>query len=368
MAAHLDAGDRACGFLAPTRFASAAVRTLLVRDINGDGAPDIIASGNQVDELNAFSLFLNRGDGTFEPERLIPTGFGQRIEDAGDFNGDGSVDLLASDYWSLGIVLYEGPTFAVTRPYVTATHGGPSFAIDFDGDGKQDVVSLSVGSGNPLRAHFFRGNGDGTLAPKTTFETGFGNVATPSRRMINGALEILIGERSNRLGILHYANGNLSVSSLPVGPGLNFANTFGDVNGDGVADVIDTTDAEGPNESVFVALGNTDGTFGERRQLTTPRSMELPVAVRVLDFDLDGRADLIVQDVGASHLQWFRGDGKGNFSAPLSIDAGGIVNAFAIADVDADGRPDLIVTNDDHMISIVINARPCAPRRHAASH
>ena len=46
----------------------------------------------------------------------------------------------------------------------TATHGGPSRFADYDGDGIPDVVSLSFGSGNPVRVHLFRGLGGGSLA------------------------------------------------------------------------------------------------------------------------------------------------------------------------------------------------------------
>src|SRR6476469_9225012 len=44
------------GFAAPVRYPSPADQALLVRDLDGDGAPDIIASGNQVDEQAAFAL------------------------------------------------------------------------------------------------------------------------------------------------------------------------------------------------------------------------------------------------------------------------------------------------------------------------
>ena len=359
-----------CGFQAPVRYASAAVQAVIVRDLNADGSPDIIASGNQVDELGAFSLFVNRGDGTFEPERTIMSGFGQKIEDVADFNGDGIPDLLASDYWSNGIATYlGGPAlqFDGGTHHGTATHGGPSFAIDYDGDGRTDIVSFSFGSGNPVRLHLFHGNGDGTFAPKVTFDTALANAAAPSTRVIGGALEFLVNERSQRMGILRYANGNLSVSTISGGPGFNLTSTFADVNGDGVADIIDTTDDGADwHDPIFITLGNADGTFGERRRLTTERRMTLPVVVRAADLDGDRRVDFVAADFRASSVYWWRGDGNGNFAEERRIDTGGPVDTFVVADVNGDGRPDLISGNDDRTISVIINAGPCVPRRRAA--
>jgi len=361
-----------CGFQEPVRYASASVQAVLVRDLNGDGAPDIIASGNQVDELGAFSLFVNRGDGTFQPERMIASGFGQKIEDVADFNGDGIRDLLASDYWSNGIATYVGHPglqFDSGTAFGTATHGGPSIATDYDGDGRTDILTFSFGSGNPVRLHLFHGNGDGTFAPKMTFETGLANAASPSMRVAGGALELLVNERSQRLGLLRYANGTLSVSTVPVGPGFNLTSTFADINGDGIEDIIDTTDDQAdPREPIFIDLGNADGSFGARRRLTTPRSVTLPVVIRAADLDGDGRVDLVGSDFQISNLYWWRGDGTGNFAAARPIDAGGPVDTFVLADVNGDGRADLISANNDRTISVIINAGPCGPRRRAARH
>src|SRR4051794_23474244 len=125
------AADSACShFRPPVTYSSSAKTALLVRDIDGDGAPEIVVSGNQVEQRGAFSLFANRGNGTFDTERLIAAGAGQRIEDAADFNGDGILDLLASDYLSNGIAVYLSPQFESSRAYGTATHGGPSLTPD----------------------------------------------------------------------------------------------------------------------------------------------------------------------------------------------------------------------------------------------
>lgn len=365
------------GFEAPVRYSSSADQVVLVRDLDGDGSPEIITSGNHVDELGTFSLLVNRSDGTFMPERLIESHFGEQLEDVGDLNGDHIPDLLASDYFSNGIVVHRGKgllQFDTGTPYGTATHGGPSLIDDYDNDGRADIISFSFGSGNPVRVHLFRGEGDGTLSPKTTVETFLANAASPSTRRINGALEIVASEHSGHLGLFRFANGSVSFSLIPAGPGLDLASTFADVNGDGVADIVDTDDAgpgsdTNPLDSIFVTLGKADGTFLDRKQLSGRRQVALPVAVRTGDFDGDGHTDLVVSDFHAPRLYYFRGDGTGNFAEGVPIDAGGPINDFKAADVNRDGHLDLVTANDDHSVSVILNRGTCLPeRRRAVKH
>ena len=340
----------AVAFQAPVRYPASAENAIVVRELDGDGAPDILTSGNHSDEVSAFSLFTNRGDGTFATERLVSTGFGEQIEDAGDF-------LVASDYWSNGIVVYAPQRVA----YPTATHGGPTRIIDYDGDGIADLVSLSYGSGNPVRVHLFRGRGDGTFETKRTFETGVANGASLSYRRMNGAIELLVSERAGNLAIIRIGASSVSVTRLPAGPGFDLGAAFIDVNGDGIADVIDTDDGASASESIFVTLANANGGFQERKQILRPRHVSFPYLIRGADLDGDGRMDIVVSDFQASKLYWFRGDGTGNFEEGEAIDAGGPVNDFAIADLNHDGRPDLVTVNNDHTISVIIN-RGVRPR------
>jgi hypothetical protein len=357
------------GVALPVRYASSADKVVLVRDLDGDGAPEIIASGNQVDELGAFSLLPNRGDGSFAAERLIASGFGETLQDVGDLNHDHVPDLLVSNYFANGIVVYRGNgtlQFDGGTPYGTATHGGPSLIIDYDHDGTPDVISFSFGSGNPVRLHLFRGLGDTTLGAKTTFETGLANADFPSSRTINGVLELIVSERSGNLGLLRYVSGVVSVSRIAAGPGFDLSSVFADVNNDGIADIVDTETSESTNEPIFVTLGNADGTFQERRQLAHPRKVTFPV-VRVRDIDGDGHADIIVSSLQATSLYLYRGNGAGDFEEGIAIDAGASVNAFDIGDVNGDGYLDLVTANNDHTVSVIVNRGPCHPTRRRAA-
>lgn len=358
-------------FEAPARYPVSADQVVLVHDLNGDGTPDIITSGTHVVAYNAFSLLLNRGDGTFGAERLVASSSGERLEDVGELNGDGNLDLVASNYFANGIVVYRGVgplQFDGGTAYGTATHGGPSRILDYDRDGVADLVSLSFGSGNPVRVHLFRGDGHGGLSAKTTLDTDLANGDSESSRIVNGTLEILVAEHSGHLGLLRFVNGGVSISRTSAGPGLDRASVFADLNGDGVADIVDAVDDSSPTEPIFVTLANGDGTFRERTRLQDPRQVAFPTAVQVADLDGDGRADLIVSDFRADRLLFFRGGGTGNFGSASPIFTGGAANDFKIADVNGDGRPDLLTVNNDHTMSVVINRGPCETRRRSVRH
>jgi len=358
------------GFRTPVRYNSSADNVVLSRDLNGDSAPDLLASGNHVEELSAFSLFVNRGDGTFESERAIASGFGEELESIDDQNRDGIPDLLTSDYWSNGIVVYSGSKALEYKrtPYTTATHGGPSLFVDYDRDGTKDVISFSFGSGNPVRVHLFRGNTDGTLTRGTMFETQLANATTPSIRERAGALEILAGERSGHLSILRYDNGTLSLSTITTAPRFDFSSTFADVNGDGLADIVYTTEPEqgDAQQPVFVMLANAGGSFGDARPLTGARKPVFPVSVAVRDLDGDHRPDIIVSDFRAASLFFFPGHGNGEFGEAQVIDAGSPVNSFTLDDLNGDGAIDIVTANADHTISVVLNDGVCTPPRRRA--
>lgn len=363
-------------FAEPDKYPMTADRVVLARDLDRDGAPDIITSGNNVDELGALSILRNKGNGKFDDEQILPIGFGETLEDIGDLNGDGMSDLLLSDYWSNGIVTYRGAGTLVVSAgvrLVTATHGGPSRIVDYDNDGIADIVSLSFGSGNPVRVHVFRGKSDGTLAPKTSYDTNLANGATLSTRKIGSSLELLVSEHSGSLGLIRVGAEGVAVSRIAIGPGMDLSSAFADVNGDGVADIVATTDHElgasgtSPGEAIFVALGKADGTFGSPTRVSPIRHVAFPVAIRAADLDGDGNVDLIIRDFGATAVVYFRGDGRGGFAEGVAIDAGAVVNDVTVADVNGDGRPDVVTANDDHTISVVINGGACVPlRRHAA--
>jgi hypothetical protein len=180
-------------------------------------------------------------------------------------------------------------------------------AGDFNGDGKQDLITTIYIPGAPgtqtafTAVSIFYGNGDGTL---------------------NGA------------------------TTQSVAPFYDF--TAGDFNGDGVTDLAFLLVY--PPTTLFstvqILLGSTNGTFSQGAAVPIPANVapqEFSPGMAAIALTKDGNLDLLVP---TNVLNVFHGDGKGGFT-PTGIygisPPGGANPEYLFSDVNGDGNQDLIV-------------------------
>ncbi|CAF3946881.1 unnamed protein product [Adineta steineri] len=147
-----------------------------VGDFNGDGKIDIVSA---TQGTNNMGVFINNGAGTFATQITYPTGSSSAPDGiaVSDFNGDGQIDIVTSNYGTnnMGIFLNNGAgTFATQITYPTGSGSGPSVGAvgDFNGDGQIDIVSSNYGLNN---IGIFLNIGAGTFATQVTFTTGSGS-------------------------------------------------------------------------------------------------------------------------------------------------------------------------------------------------
>ena len=120
-----------------------------------------------------------------------------------------------------------------------------------------------------------------------------------------------------------------------------------DVNRDGKPDLVVANVCASSNCTnggvVGVLLGNGDDTF--QAAMSYDSGGQDAESVAVADVNGDGKPDLVVAN-GNGSVGVLLGNGDGTFQAAMSYDSGGTsASSVAVADVNGDGKPDLVVAN-----------------------
>src|SRR5260370_740792 len=98
--------------------------------------------------------------------------------------------------------------------------------------------------------------------------------------------------------------------------------------------------------SVGVLLGNGDGTFQTAVSYDSGGGPFEPAAVAIADLNGDHKPDILVTNAGSSTVGVLLGNGDGTFQPVVVYGSGGLYPAsVAVADVNDDGKPDLLVAN-----------------------
>jgi hypothetical protein len=312
-----------------------------VGDFNGDGKVDIaIAAASGTSSPGPVGVLLGNGDGTFQPA-ITSTGVSSPVAIvAGDFNGDGKLDLAISDSAT-------GETFTLLgtgngsfqTPSAPVPAAGVLDVADLNADGKLDLV---IG-GNPF-VQVFLGNGDGTFAIKDSYLAGeilgvqsivIADFNLDAKPDVATANTILLGNGDGSF------QGNAAISlgnNNSVGSAV-----AGDFNRDGSADIAVISS----NQSAVNILLN-DGT--PKFSLAHTYSLPMPaVSIAAADLNQDGKLDLLLTLTDPvthiSNLTVMLGNGDGSFAPPAVVILGiqGVVTSASVADFNGDHIPDLAV-------------------------
>ncbi len=163
----------------------------------------------------------------------------------------------------------------------------------------------------------------------------------------DGRLDLAVGSSGSNdlLVFLGDGGGGLRrAGSLPAGPDPAEI-AAADLNRDGI---LDLAIANHGVPIVTVLLGEGRGGF---RPAPGPplrvRSQPHPHTIGVCDADRDGSPDLVIDSWGENRFTFLRGDGRGGFAAPgVSIEAGRKpYRNLRLADLDGDGLCDLVAPN-----------------------
>jgi hypothetical protein len=114
---------------------------VVVRDLNGDGIPDLALAYDEYSN-DAVTVFVGNGDGTFRPSRTYSLkGYVPQSITVADFNQDGKPDLAVTDNSGVNILLGNGDgTFQAAQIYMAGSYPSSLVSGNFNRDGYPDLA------------------------------------------------------------------------------------------------------------------------------------------------------------------------------------------------------------------------------------
>jgi VCBS repeat protein len=344
------------------RFAvGAAPGTVAVADFDGDGKLDLAVANEQGSDV---SILLGDGKGGFSPAPGSPFPAGPTPNDIalGDFNRDGRLDLASANHETqhLTVLLGRGrgsfspapgsPVAVAVKPHPHGLAAG-----DFNGDGNLDLATDSWGE-NRLEILFgdgrgsFRTPGAYVAVGKHPYQrirsadlNGDGNADIVSPNLEGGDVSILLGDGKG--GFRQPAGTPSPCGDAP------FNVAIGDVNADGRPDLAivnslsSTADRSG-RDGLTLLLA--DGRGGFTRMAGSPfatgRSPNIPAI-----------GDVVVSSPEGDYVTLFTMTRQDSVGTTTRLPVSGHPKGLAVADLNGDRRAEIVVTlNTANQVAVIL--------------
>jgi hypothetical protein len=342
---------------------------LTIADVDDDGLPDLISSGDSGEVM----VQSSHPDG-FTVSRTLDVGGRAIGVVAVDLNGDARPDIAAVDNQNDRVVVALATAaggFGALQNYSVSVGPTGITAGDFNNDGRVDLAVAAIGP--PGRAAVLLQQANGTFGPSRSTDvddTPIGIAAIQADCDANGYEDLIVTNlESDTISVLRSLGNGMFESMQTIPPADAGGGPIGvavaDFNRDGVSDfAVSNSVTPAGAASVRIFTGSCSAPYAVTSSI---RAGDLVSAVVARDFTGDGIVDLGVINQTANALRVLTGNGNGTFRNGSPDAVSRMPIAIAAGDVDGDGRYDAATANSDpsaNNISVAFNCardEGCAP-------
>jgi hypothetical protein len=229
------------------------------------------------------------------------------------------------------------------------------------------LIDIVTANQDGSSATVLLGVGGGAFAPPVNYATGLQPTSVAVGDVDgDGFPDIVVSSGGNPYGgvgdntvtvLLGNGSGGFTpASGSPITIATGVVRPYGvavaDIDGDGFADIVTTNYG---NSTLSILKSNGNGTFQSPVTVILPAGAN-PGFLKLADVNGDGKPDIVESNFGTGTVGVLLNDGHGGFSAPTYTNVGNGPAGIAVGDINGDGFPDIVVGNTgDNTVSVLLN-------------
>ena len=337
-------------------------------DFDGDGRLDLALATHNAGG-HAVTFALNDGQGGLKLTTGLKFPMTPTAIESADLDHDGALDLAIAalpapgsrDDAAVHVLLGRGAGQFIAGAVATRVRPVGLWIADFTGDGMTDILALDA-DGRTVEVLAYTANGEFKPGARSRLPGKVG----PERltlgdfdldKRLDLALMYDRGGKSEAIVAIVRGDGRgeFKLAARRVVGRRGRALVAADFNGDGLADLTALAESTGAGPIAAVLLG--DGALGF--SAISYFGPETVADAIVADIDRVAGPDLLASSQRGDAVRVLPGDGRGGFGPVTTIPAGAAGSIARVADLDGDGRPELLSFGTQASGVTILRPRPC---------